>query len=235
MSKKRKSRKYIRLPDELIHIPNPDKAFTEKWTEGRNWLNIPSSFRCVMFGPPGTSKTTTCLNILLRADPPFTEIFLWHCDGENTKEYDNLGEDVKRLDSLPPPNDKCWNNENKKLLIIDDIDVKALGKEQMSNLNRVFGYVSTHHNLSVILCVQDCYMIPAICRRCSNLWVLWKNNDYTSMATVARKCGLTAHELKRIFMTVCTGPRDSLWVDMSSGSPAPLRINGYTELIKKKE
>ena len=97
----------MKLPDELFYIPNRDKTFTEKWYPGRNLLNFPASFRAVLFGSPEVGKSSTVKHLILRANPAFTQIFLWHCDG-NTKEYDDLGDGVIRLDELPPPDDDCW-------------------------------------------------------------------------------------------------------------------------------
>ena len=65
-----------KLPKELIIMKNPDKEFHEFWTAGRNIVNIIHPFRCCLFGPPNVGKSTAVLNILMRADPPFEEVFL---------------------------------------------------------------------------------------------------------------------------------------------------------------
>ena len=109
-----------------------------------------------------------------------------------------MGENgVEIRGDIPPPED--WDGTDKHLVIIDDLEVKGLGKEQKRNLDRLFGYVSTHKNISVCLCSQDAFNVPPIVRRCSNLWVLWRGPDLDAMACVARKSGLSAAELRTIF------------------------------------
>jgi hypothetical protein len=51
------------------------------------------------------------------------------------------------------------------------------------------------------------------------------------MATIARKGGMAVDSFKGIFEELMTEPRDSLWIDMSPKSPAPLRKNGYQKII----
>jgi hypothetical protein len=54
-----------------------------------------------------------------------------------------------------------------------------------------------------------------------------------AMSAVARKSGLSAQEMRRIFDTF-TIDKDSLWVDMTSKSPYKLRKNGFI-ILKKKD
>ena len=228
MSTKRK--KKVRLPNRLIGIPNPDKYFHENWYEGRNMLNFPHPYRAVLLGRPNTGKSTVAKNLLLRAKPAFEEVIVIHCDADYTQEYDDLGEKVELRSEIPKPEE--WEGENKTLVILDDLEFKGMNKEQRRNLDRLFGYVSTHKNISVILCCQDAFNVPPIVRRCSNLWVLWKCNDLDSMANVARKTGLKVQDFKRIFDEHMTEFRDSLWLDMTAKSPYPMRKNGF-EILEK--
>ena len=220
-----------KLPDVLLPLANPDKEFHEKWSNGRNMLDLPHPFRGVLLGPPNCGKSTTVKNILLRATPPFEACTVIHCDAEHTKEYADLGEGCDVRGDIPSPED--WSADVKQLVIIDDLELKGLGKEQKRNLDRLFGYVSTHKNISVVLCSQDAFNVPPIVRRCSNLWVLWRGPDLDAMACVARKSGLTANDLKRIFDSF-KSDKDSVWIDRTSGTPYPLRKNAYI-MLKKRE
>jgi len=222
MSKRIKTRK--RLPNKLLCVPNPDKHFHEKWTSKRNMLDVPHPYRCVCLGPPNVGKSTVVKNLLIRASPPFEEVIVIHCDSEYTKEYDDLG-DIQMLSEIPAPDD--WPGEKKTLVVLDDLEYKGMCKDQKRNLDRLFGYVSTHKNISCILCSQDAFNVPPIVRRCSNLFVLWKSNDTDSMAMVARKSGLKTNDFKQIFRNLMREFRDSLWIDMSAKSPYPLRKNGF--------
>lgn len=219
----KKKVKKLRLPNKLIAMPNPDKKFHEHWDDNRNMLNIPHPYRLVCVGKPNVGKTTVVKNLLLRARPEFEEVFVIHCDGGYTKEYNDI--DTEILNHIPPPD--SWEGEVKTLVIIDDLDLTNLSKEQKGNLDRLFGYCSTHKNISVVLCSQNFTNIPAICRRCANFFVIWKTNDMDAMSGVGRKSGLKPDKFKSIFYNDMKGHRDSLWIDLTDGSPYPVRKNGF--------
>jgi hypothetical protein len=225
MPKKQKPR----LPNKILALPNADKAFHEKWYKGRNMLNIPHPFRCVALGPPNCGKGTVIKNIILRTKPEFEEIFLIHCDPEYTKEWDDI--DATMLKDIPAPDE--WEGRVKTLVILDDLEFKGMNKEQKRNLNRLFGFVSTHKHISCILAAQDCFNVPAACRRCSNLWVLWRCPDLDAMATCARKTGMKSNSFNTIFNDLMMSDHDSLWLDMTSKSPYPMRKNGFTIINKE--
>jgi hypothetical protein len=225
-------KKIMRLPNKIIPLPNPDKNFHEKWHKGRNMLNIPHPFRCVCLGPPNVGKTTIVKNLLLRAKPEFEEVVVIHCDSGYTKEYDDIGENVEILNEIPAPND--WEGQVKTLVVLDDLEFKGMSKDQKRNLDRLFGYVSTHKNISCILCSQDAFNVPPIVRRCSNLWVLWRCPDLDAMATCARKTGLKANNFNSIFNQLMLNQKDSLWIDTTDHTPYKMRKNGYT-IIEKQD
>ena len=227
-----RKKKQYRLPDKIIPLPNPDKAFHERWYKGRNMLNIPHPFRCVALGPPNVGKTTIVKNLLLRADPPFEEVVVIHCDGGYTKEYNDLGDKMEMLSEIPEPED--WEGVKKTLVILDDLEFKGMNKQQKRCLDRLFGYVSTHKNISCILCSQDAFNVPPIVRRCSNLWVLWRCPDLDAMATCARKTGMKASGFNTIFNHLMLEHRDSLWLDTTDKTPFPMRKNGF-QIINKQD
>ena len=226
MAKKKKTKR--RLPNKLIGIPCSDKHFHEKWYEGRNMLNFPHPYRACLIGRPNTGKTTTVKNIILRAHPQFQEVYVIHCDANYTTEYDDVG--AIMLSEIPPP--EQWDGQVKTLVILDDIEFKFLPKEQKRNLDRLWGFVSTHKNISCMLCVQDCFNVPPAVRRMSNLFIFWKIVDIDSMAMAARKTGLKKDNFHSIFNDLMNEKRDSLWIDMTDDTKYPMRKNGF-ELIEK--
>lgn len=219
------------LPNKLIAIKNADKAFHENWFNNRNPLNFPHPFRGVLLGPPNVGKSTCVKNILLRAQPPFKRVIIIHCDADYTQEYSDMGNEVILLSLIPAPEE--FEGKDKTLVILDDLEFKTMDKQQKHNLDRLFGYVSTHKKISCCLCSQDPFNVPPIVRRCSNLWVLWKSPDVDSTARVAGKTGMTKKDLLYLFKKNLKQFRDSLWIDMSAGSPYPLRKNGF-EIITKE-
>jgi len=222
--KKKKKKKNRRLPNRIMLIPNADKAFHERWVKGRNPLNIPHPFRCCCLGPPNCGKGTVVKNLLLRAKPQFEEVIVIHCDPGYTKEYDDIAPN-QLLSEIPPPD--LWEGKVKTLVILDDLEFKSLSKDERGNLDRLFGFVSTHKDISVILCNQDPFCVPPIVRRCSNLWILWKLIDLDSLATCARKTGYKADNFSNLFNQLEIKGHDSLWIDLTEKSPYPLRKNGY--------
>lgn len=220
-SKKRKKRR-VRLPTMLIAIKNKDKGFHERWKETSDWLDFPHPFRGVVLGPPNSGKTTTVKNIMMRQTEPFKRLYVIHCDPHSTHEYKDV--DGIMLTDFPQP--RQWTGNDKTLVVIDDVELNTLNKRQRKALDRLFGYVSTHRNISVLLCSQDTFNTPAIVRRCSSLWIMWPCKDVDQMTTIGRRCGVDLRNLFRL----CTNPRDSIWIDLTPNSPAKLRLNGYTPI-----
>ena len=172
-------------------------------------------------------KFSDNVNLLLDQGFPvyITDFSLYNYD-KNGKRDDS----VQMLKHIPSPEE--FEGVNKTLVICDDLELKEISKEQRRALDRLFGFVSTHKNISVCLCSQDPFNVPPIVRRCSNVFVLWRLVDMDSMAMTTRKTGLESGTLKRIFNKLMTEPRDSLWIDLTDKSPAKLRKNGY-EIIER--
>ena len=141
-------KKKHRLPKTILAIPCADKGFHEKWTPHRDLLNLPHPWRSLYCGIPNCGKTNMIKNMLIRANPPFEKVIVVHCSPEFTKEYDDL-DNTEIIAEIPNPTE--FDGEEKTLVILDDIDLTALSKDQKGNLDRLFGFVSTHMNVSVCL------------------------------------------------------------------------------------
>ena len=215
-----------KLPKKIIPISNPDKGFHEKWSKGRDMLDLPHPYRVCLLGKPNSGKTTVMKNILIRANPPFEEVLIVHCDPENTNEFDDIN--GKIISEIPAPDE--LDADVKRLIILEDLEYGNMSKEQKGHLDRLYGYVSTHKNTSVMMTAQDGFSIPAICRRCCSLWVIWKIDDTDSLKCIGRRVGMKSNEFSDIFNEHLQGPKDSLWIDMTDHSPYPIRINGYNLL-----
>ncbi len=207
---------------EIAVFKNKDKAFHEIWMPKRKVLNIPHPFRCILVGPPNCGKTSMIFNILMHNRPYFEEVIVVHCDPEYTKEYEDIP--VKMLSSIPRPNE--WEGDKKTLVILDDLEYKQMSKVEKSNLNRLFGFVSTHKNISVCLSSQDTFNTPASVRRCTNVWVLWKIDDMDSIRCLARKIRITAKTIKTLFRKYINDEHDCIMIDNTKKSPYRIRVNG---------
>ena len=223
------SRHQPSLPARIIPFRNRDKAFHETWTSTRDWLDIPHPFRMLLASKPNGGKTTVILNLILRTacgKTPFEKIVVVHCDPQDTKEYDDIERELRA--DIPSPEE--FSPHQKTLCILEDLNYLNMSKEQQGRLERLYGYASTHKNVSCILTAQDPFRILPTVRRCSNVFVLWNNHDKDMIYTLARKTGLPAKRLQDTLRTQCRGPHDSLWVDLTPGSPARFRKNGYQRL-----
>ena len=213
------------LPNRLVVIENADKAWHEHWYKTRNPLNKPHPFRAIITGPPGVGKTCIIQNMLSRAQPPFQKVLVLHADPEQTKEY--AGIKAEMMNSIPAPD--SWDGEQKTLCIIDDLEIRQLSKEQKRNMERLFSYVSTHRNVSIILTSQDNFNIMPCVRRSANIFILFKIRDVDSLMCIARKIGIPK-QMMRDLMGLLKKKHDSLWLDTTAGSPIPFALNGFTEI-----
>ena len=233
MSSKTKSKSKVaplrkELPNIIIPILNKDKSKHEKWTEGRNMLNLPSPSRVLLAGPPSTGKTTCMKNIIVRANPPYKKIIVVHCAPEQTREYDDI--ECQILNAIPKVEDfHALIGDNKALVILEDIEYNQMKKDQKQNLDRLFGYVSTHlgegKGVSVFCTSQDIYSLPTCVRRMTNFWILWRMKDLDSMKSIARKCGIDSKKFVDEMLKL--QGRESLWIDDIPNTPYKVRKNGF--------
>ncbi len=227
-----KKSKKIDLPDTIIPISCSDKEdWSENWSSGRNWLNFPHPWRGIFIGLPSSGKSTYIKNIILRTKPHFQEIIVSNFDSDNSTEWTD-GIKVKFITGIPDP--KSFDRKKKRLLIIEDLDVSNLKPIDKSNLNRLFGYTSSHCNLSIALTTQAAFDVKPSIRRMSNLFVLFKNHDLNSLVTLASRCGLKAKHMIIIMSQLLSQLHSSLTIDLQDNSPARYRINGFVELTLKE-
>lgn len=217
------------IPRKIIPFANRDKDFHEAWERGRDWLDIPHPFRALLASKPNGGKTTVIFNIILRValgKYPFEKLVVVHCDPQQTKEYDQI--DCELLTELPAP--EQLSGDRKTLVILEDLNYLDMSQEQKGRLERLYGYASTHKNISCILTAQDPFRILPTIRRCTNVFVLWNNHDVDMIRALARKTGISPELLREILATECRGPHDCLWLDFTENSPAPFRKNGFQRI-----
>jgi len=224
--KHKKKSKDINLPNQIIPIPNADKNWHESWDSNRNMANFPHPFRMLLLAPPNTGKTTLIKNILIRSKPRFKRIILIHCSGGVSHEYDDL--DAEIIEQIPAPTE--FDGKDKTLVILEDINLKEMPKEQRMCLDRLMGYVSTHCNVSVCLCNQDFYSAPPICRKLCNVVILGKVKDRDQLGSIAKKAGCNSDTFKYIMENLIQKKHDTLCIDMTTDSPYPLRKNLFENL-----
>lgn len=215
----------VKLPNKIIPIPSSDKkGWREKWYEGRNLLNIPHSFRLIAIGPPDSGKSTLIKNVVLRAKKEFERIQIYQFG--TGAEYDDIeAEPVDEIDPLA-----YEGNTEKTLLILEDCNFKNCDKQMKYNLNRLFGYSSSHCNLSIALTAQNPYDISPDIRRSANTICLWRNHDMNSLNTLASRTGIKKNQMEYVMCNMLKNPHDFLMIDLQFNSPAKYRINGFNPI-----
>ena len=190
--------KIKKLPNEIIIIPNKDKEFHE--TPKKDDLgHMAHPSRIIACGPCNVGKSLILLNLMMRADPPFDRIIIYHNDPES-EEYEQV--DAEYVDEVPTID--MFNKNEKSLLVFEDINFKDMKRDQLALADRMYGCWSTHHNISVWSTFQDPFSCPARIRRLANTIILWNNGDADSMSELSRKVGLTSKDLKYTFDNICT-------------------------------
>jgi len=221
-----------KLPNQLIIMENPDKSdWHESWEPQRSLLNFPHPFRISITGPPNSGKSLICKNILMRAYPQFERVIIVYPGGkEATKEYDDMqGGSVEFFDEIPDLKEfpSLKDGAKKTLLILDDLDTKRMSTKQRSAWDRITGHVSTHRHCSVIACTQQFFNLTPNIRRNMSCYIIFKPRNRRTLTEIGAQLG---EDLPAIFDACCTGRHDSVWVDLSPNSPAPLRVNGFTKI-----
>lgn len=200
------------LKNEIIAFKNPDKGFHEK-PDPKNPSNFPAPFRMCLCAKPNAGKTNIVKHIVIHQNPPFQRILIYHIDPQ-TREYDDM--DGEFIDEIP--NIEEIDPSVKNLLIIEDINLKSLKKEQKELLDRYMGYVSTHRNLSIIITAQRALCIPPNIRGLSNVICLWKTHDSNLLSQISGRIGLTPDEMKFLFKKYIKSNYDFICIDLTHGT-----------------
>lgn len=224
---------------KIVVLKNIDKGFHEKWTKRRGIMDIPHPYQMLIFGIVNSGKTNNIVNLVGRnlaySKKPFQRIYVIHND-PNTEEYTNIQKMIEGTSKIKKsfqiinyiPVAKDFDKKVKNLLIIDDLSIKKLKPKDRANLNRLFGSVSTHNNLSVILSSQNVVDVPVDIFRLSNFFITSKIYDQVQLRTLESRLGIS--NFAEIQSKYLKNIHDFLWIDRTKNSPYPVRLNGYTKL-----
>lgn len=247
------------IPEKkLVPLSNVEKKGFEKWTPNRDLMNIIRPYRWLICGSPNSGKTTLILNHLVHCDPPFDAIFILHprcydaayddgmnpiCEESTTcsgswggceiPEYAG----VKYIPLRTFPSEKWYERFNKPkekvLLIVDDLDVITYAKRVQAKqriINKTWSYVSTHHNVSIICTSQSpSTQLPAIVMQMSNIVSIYHIKDQYKIRALATKLSIPSKELVWYMMRL-KGVHDFMTLDMTLGTPMPMRLGIYDEM-----
>ena len=227
------------LPRKIVVIKNSEKDvgnWSENWQspKDRNIACIPHSFRLLALGAVSRGKSNTMKNLFLvhqASSRPFKELYICTCSLAST-EWNDL-EPTGLMDSLPDV--EFFDRKKKTCLIIDDMELNKLSREQERRLSTIFRFVSSHRNLSVMCGYQSFFDTHPLIRKCANVFLLYKPTSRQEESMIANRVGLDKEDLHYIFKKICNGPYDSLMVDRSVGTPYPLRRNVYEPIVMNED
>lgn len=236
---KRKKKPLPRAPNEIVPIKCADKVGKEHWDDKhKDIANFPAPVRMLLLGPPDVGKSTIIKNVIIHARPRYKEVYLIHEDAEYSKEYDDL-EPTDKFNDIPDL--EFWEYEGpfkKRCVIIDDLEFTSSDKDRLRRLAVLFRYASSHKNLSIILANQSFFDIPIIAKKMANVFIIYKPMARNELSMIENRVGMPQGMLDELFNTVATKFNDSICVDKTKNTPAPLRLNIFEpieiEEINKK-
>lgn len=222
------------LINEIIPLPNADKdGFHDEWYPGRNFGDLIHPFKMVTAGPPGAGKTTAIMNIFLRiqlSERPFENLIV--IQPNTSHEFDMLDPTVI-LNDFPEPEDLVTGKDDEMLktcVIIDDFDLSRLTKTQQVNVSKLFRYLSSHNNISIMTSYQDFFSIPTIIRKCATQFLIYKPRNQDELTVIAKRVGIKKDEMHNIFDREIKTKRDCLLIDLSCPDEFMIRKNIFTVL-----
>ena len=132
------------------------------------------------------------------------------------------------MDELPDLS--LFDPSEKTCLIIDDFEFEKANKVTARKLSTLFRFVSSHRNLSIMCGYQSWFDCPNIARKCANCYLIYKPNGHLELSNIANRCGMNPDDMHYIFKHICNGIYDSLMVDKTIGTSAPLRKNVFQKI-----
>lgn len=235
MPKKKKSKRIPSLPDKVIIIKNRDKDsgnWMESWDKPKNRSpgHIIHPMALLALGIPGRGKTNMMKNIFLKAQSSakkFKHLYVVTCD-DTSLEWADCEPDMI---STELPDINFFDGKEKSCLILDDYNWEKASKMEMKKLSNIVRFLRSHRNLSVMLGFQSFFDTPAIARKCANVFMIYKSHSRMEMTQIANRVGLDPDDMKYIFKHICNKPFDHLMVDLTLGTPYPLRRNIYEPIV----
>lgn len=231
---KKHNRAVPKMPkNKIVVIKNRDKdsGWMEKWSsKPKNIGKIPHPFRLLALGGVGRGKSNTMKNIFLQhqaGNRKFKKLYICCCDADSQEWVDC--EPTGILTELPDAD--LFNPKEKTMLIIDDFEFTKSNKATQRKLSTLFRFVSSHRNLSIMCGYQSWFDCPNIARKCANCYLIYKPNGDLELSNIANRCGMAPDDMHYIFKHICNGTYDSLFVDKTIGTPAPLRKNVFQPII----
>lgn len=223
----------IKLQKNIFSLPNKDKgSWVETYDEKEHGLNrMVHPFKALYVSKPNGGKTTVMINTFLQiqtSNRPFKTVIV--IQPSTSKEWDVI-DPTAIMHDIPDPESIIDEENGKTLLIIDDYDLTKLNKQQQKNFSQLFRYISSHHNISVMLSYQSFFDVPSIIRKCCNYFYIYKTQNIDELNIISKRCGYNKKVFKDLFKKYIHTRHDFLLIDTVMDN---IRKNIY-EIIPKEE
>lgn len=223
----------IKLTDKIFSLPNKDKGeWVESYDEKEHGLNrMCHPYKALFISRPNGGKSTTMVNCFLQiqtSNRPFKTVIV--IQPSTSKEWDIIDPTMILYD-IPNPESIVDEENGKTLIIIDDFDLSKLNRTQSQNFSMLFRYISSHHNISIMLSYQSFFDVPALIRKCCNYFYIWKTQNLDEINIISKRCGFNKKVFQNLFKKYIHTKHDFLLIDTVRDD---IRKNIY-EVIPKEE
>jgi len=203
------------LQNKIFGLPNKDKGeWVETYDEKEHGLNrLVHPFKALYVSKPNGGKTTVMINCLLHiqtSNRPFKTVIV--IQPSTSQEWDII-DPTLILHDIPDAESLCDEKNGKTLLIIDDYDLTKLNRDQQQRFSKLFRYISSHHNISIMLSYQSFFDIPTVIRKCVNYFFIWRTQNTDEINVIAKRCGYNKNTFKHLFKKYIHNKRDFLLID----------------------
>ncbi len=111
----------------------------------------------------------------------------------------------------------------KTAVIINDFEMSRFNKVQVSNLSKLFRYLSSHNNISIFCGYQSFFDVPTIVRKCCTHFLIWRTRNSDELTLIAKRVSLSKEIMHEIVRREMKDRRDSLMIDLVSPDPLFIR------------
>lgn len=223
----------IKLQKKIFSLPNKDKGnWVETYDEKEHGLNrMVHPFKALYISKPNGGKSTVMLNNILQiqtSSRPFKTVIV--IQPSSSSEWDQL-DPTAIMNTIPHPDSIIDPENGKTLILFDDIELSKLNKVDQQNFSMLFRYVSSHHNISVMLSYQSFFDVPPIIRKCCNYFYIWRTANIDEINVISKRIGFNKSVLKHLFKKYIHDRHEFLLVDTVRDD---IRKNIY-EVIPREE
>jgi len=154
---------------------------------------------------------------------------------KGVSEYEDI--DYEALSEIPDCEffrQKNAKHPKKQILVIDDIDIKKVSKQELLNIGKIVSFASSHYQMSIIIACQDVFhqINPDIIRFC-NVYIAFPYPSVSYRKMLFNRFGYQGDDCDMILDEMKSyGLHDNLTIDLTENSPCKYRKNLYEKVLQ---